>query len=209
MKNLVSKIRELFTNGDNKFYLSLIGPFLMGTIHLVFVIIKFDWILLNYCIFSYLMGLFKLWQWYIEKHHKKPHPYVAAVISMLVILAPMMAAFVLTIRYKETPHYFVDWLIYAYALYGTIKMVFAVKELSKKNKNERQTVLSYLGIISALYTIQMMEFALIKTFSENGEEYAMYLMQLFSQGAIFSFSIFVIGIFIKKTVSIKKVQEIQ
>lgn len=64
-------------------------------------------------------------------------------------------------------------------------MVFAIKELSKKNKNERQTVLSYLGIISSLYTIQMMEFALIKTFSENGEDYAMYLMQLFSQGAIF------------------------
>lgn len=197
-------MRELFTNGDNNFYLSLIGPFVMGTIHLVFICIKFDWIFLNYCIFSYLMGLFKLWQWYIEKYHKKPHPYVAAIISMLIILGPMMAAFVLTIMYKETPHYFVNWLIYAYALYGTIKMVFAIRELSKKNKSERQTVLSYLGIISALYTIQMMEFALIKTFSENGEEYAMYLMQLFSQGAIFLFSIFVIGLFIYKVISFAK-----
>lgn len=204
MKNLVCKIRELFTNGDNNFYLSLIGPFVMGTIHLVFICIKFDWILLNYCIFSYLMGLFKLWQWYIEKYNKKPHPYVAAIISMLIILAPMMAAFVLTIRYKETPHYFADWLIYAYALYGTVKMVFAVKELSKKSKSERQTVLSYLGIISALYTIQMMEFALIKTFSEKGEESAMYLMQLFSQGAIFLFSLFVVGLFIYKTITLNK-----
>ena len=204
MKKTINKVRDFYSIDDVAFYLSLLGPFIMGTIHLVFVIIKFDWILLNYCIFSYLMGLFKLWQWYIEKYHKKPHPYVAAIISMLIILAPMMASIVLTIRYKETPHYFVDWLIYAYALYGTIKMVFAIKELSKKNKNERQTVLSYLGIISALYTIQMMEFALIKTFSENGEDFAMYLMQLFSQGAIFLFSIFVIGLFIYKMISLHK-----
>lgn len=175
----------------------------MGTIHLVFVIIKFDWILVNYCIFSYLMALFKVWQWAIEKFHLKPNHFIAGIISMFVVLAPMMAAFVMTIMFKDAPHYFWDWLVYAYALYGTLKMVFAIRDLAKKNKTNRQYVLSFLGLVGALYTMQMMEFNLIMTFS-NGSDNAMYMMQLFSQGAIFLFSLFVIGLFIYKSISFSK-----
>lgn len=186
------------------FYISLIGPFIMGTIHLVFVIIKFDWILVNYCVFSYLMVFFKVWQQAIEKYHIKPNHYVAGIISILVVLAPMMAAFVLTILYKDSPHYFIDWFVYAYALYGTVKMVFAIKNLVKKDKTNRQYVLSFLCLIGALYTIQMMEFSLIKTFAESGNDGSMYLMQLFSQAAIFLFSLFVIGLFIYKAITLNK-----
>ena len=185
------------------FYVSLLGPFVMGTIHLVLVIIRFDWILANYCIFSYLMFLFKVWQWAIEKYHIKPSHYLAGAISMIIVLAPMMAAFVLTILYKDSPHYFIDWFIYAYALYGTLKMIFAIKSLVKKDKTDRQYVLSFLGSIGALYTIQMMEFSLIMTFSTETNN-AMYLMQLFTQGAIFLFSLFVIALLIYKAITINK-----
>ena len=146
------------------------------------------------------MFLFKVWQWAIEKYHIKPNHYLAGTISMLIVIAPMMAAFVLTILFKDSPHYLIDWFIYAYALYGTLKMIFAIKSLAKKDKTDRQFVLSFLGLIGALYTIQMMEFSLIKTFSESGNDGSMYLMQLFSQGAIFLFSLFVIGLFIYKAV---------
>lgn len=149
MKKITDKIKDFYHHGDVAFYISLLGPLTMGTIHLVFVIIKFDWILVNYCIFSYLMALFKVWQWAIEKYHIKPNHYVAGIISILVVLALIMASFILTIMYKDAPHYIFDWLIYAYALYGTIKMVFAVKGLIKKNKTDRQCVLSYLGLIGA------------------------------------------------------------
>jgi len=203
MKELFKKIKQLYLKDDNAFYLSLIGPLAMGTIHLVFIIIKFDWILFNYSLFFYLMVLFKVWQWAIEKFRLKPNSYIAGIISMLIILAPMMASFVLTILYKDAPHYFVDWFIYAYALFATLKMVFAVKGLLKKNKSAKQYVLSYLGLIAALYTIQMMEFALIMTFSDESDK-AMYLMQLFTQGAIFLFSLFVIVLFIYKLVTSKK-----
>lgn len=203
MKKAINKIRDFYNKGDIAFYISLLGPFFMGTIHLVFVIIRFDWILVNYCIFSYLMFLFKAWQWAIGKYHIKPNHYVAGIISMLVMLVPMMAAFVLTIMYKDAPHYFIDWFIYAYALYGTIKMVVAVKGLAKKDKTDRKYVLSYLSMIGALYTMQMMEFALIMTFS-NESDNAMYMMQLFTQGAIFLFSLFVIGLFIYKAITLNK-----
>lgn len=203
MKEFIKKIKDIYHTGDNSFYVSLFGPIIMGTIHLIFVIIKFDWILVNYCIFSYLIALFKVWQWTIEKYHIKPNHYVAGIIAMVVVLAPMMAAFVLTIMYKDAPHYFIDWFIYAYALYGTIKIVIAVKGLTKKDKTDRKYVLSYLSMIGALYTMQMMEFALIMTFS-NGSDNGMYLMQLFTQGAIFLFSLFVIGLLIYKAIRIKR-----
>ena len=203
MNVLAKKIRDFYHKGDNVFIASLFGPIVMGTFNLIAIIIQFDWILLNYCIFSYLMALFKAWQWGIEKYHLRPNHYVAGIISMLVVLAPMMAAFVLTIMYRGAPHYLLDWFVYVYALYGTIKMVIAVKGLTKKDKTDRKYVLSYLSMIGALYTMQMMEFALIMTFS-SGSDNGMYLMQLFTQGAIFLFSLFVIGLFINKAIRIKR-----
>lgn len=204
MKKIINRIKHFYNTGDIAFYVSLLGPLIMGTIHLIFVIINFDWILVNYCIFSYLMLLFKVWQWAIEKYHIKPNHYLAGAISMVLVLAPMMSAFVLTILFKESPHYFIDWLIYGYALYGTLKMIFSIKSLANKNKTDRQFILSFLGLIGALYTIQMMEFSLIKTFSESENDGSMYLIQLFTQGAIFVFSLFVIGLFIYKTITINK-----
>ena len=128
---------------------------------------------------------------------------MAGVISMITIIAPMIASFIMTIMYKDAPHYIFEWLIYAYATYGTIKMVFAIKSLVKKEKSNREYVNSYFGLIGALYTIQMMEFKLI-IFASNGEvDYSMYLMQLFTQGAIFIFSIVVIILFVKKYISDK------
>ena len=150
------------------------------------------------------MFLSKVWQWAIEKYHIKPSHYLAAVISLSIVFAPMMAAIVLTILYKDSPHYFIDWFIYAYALYGTLKLIFAIKNLVKKDKTDRQYVLSFLGLIGALYTIQMMEFSLIKTFSESGNDGAMYLIQLLTQAAIFLFSLFVIGLFIYKVITSNK-----
>lgn len=77
-------------------------------------------------------------------------------------------------------------------------MIFAIISLVKKDKTDRQYVLSFFGLIGALYTIQMMEFSLIKTFSDSEADQSMYLMQLFTQGAIFLFLLFVIGLFIYK-----------
>ena len=119
------------------------------------------------------------------------------IISVLIIITPMMASLIMTILYKNATHYIFDWLIYAYALYGTVKMVFAIRSLAKKEKNDKETVLAFISMISALYTIQMMEFNLIKTFSDGKDEYAMYMIQLFTQGFIFLFSLFVIAILSK------------
>lgn len=198
-------IKEIYHKNNLDFYFSLAGPFIMGTIHLVSVLMHFDWIALNYCLFAYLMLLFKVWQWAIEKYGFKPKAYIAGILSIIVILAPMMASFVLTILYQDAPHYILDWFIYVYALYGTIKMTNAIIKISKKEtKTERMFVNTWLGLVNALYTIQMMEFKLITTFEEGGTDQSMMYMQWFSQGAIFLFTLFVLSLFIKKTINQNK-----
>lgn len=203
MKETIDKTRELYRKHELSFFLSFFGSLIMGTIHLVLIVIRFDWILINYCIFSYLMALFKIWQWSIDKYHIKPDHFIAGIISISIVIAPMMAAFVLTILYKDAPHYLFDWFIYVYALYGTIKMVMAIKNIAKKETNDRKYILSFLGLIGALFTMQMMEFNLIATFDSNSSN-AMYLMQLFSQGFIFLFSLFVIGLFVYKATASRR-----
>ena len=203
MKKSLTSFIDFYKKAGIGLYVSILGSLIMGTFHLIFVIIKFDWILVNYCIFSYLMMLFKVWQWAIDKYHLKPNSYIAGTISMILVLAPMMAAFILTILYKDAPHYLFDWFIYAYALYGTLKMVFAIRGIVKKDKTDKQFVLSFLSLVGALYTLQMMEFNLIMTFDE-GTDNAMYLMQLFTQGAIFLFAIFVIVLFIYKFIKLNQ-----
>lgn len=198
MKKIINQILYFYKKDNNAFYFSLLGPLAMGTIHLISTIIHFDWIVINYCIFSYLMALFNVWQWAIEKYKMKFNNYLAGIISIIVVITPMMLSIVMTIMYKDAPQYLFYWFIYAYALYGTIKMVLAIRKLCKKEKTSKEYITSYMGLISALYTIQMMEFRLIMFASDGPIDYSMFLMQLFSQGAIFIFSIYVIILFIKK-----------
>ena len=81
-------------------------------------------------------------------------------------------------------------------------MVFAVRGLARKEKTDRQYVTAFLSFVGALYTMQMMEFNLIMTFA-GGSNNAMYMMQLFSQGFIFLFALFVVSLFVFKAIQRK------
>lgn len=195
----INELKEFYQKHNINFYLSLLGPLIMGTIHLISMLIHYDYIVLNYAIFCCLILLIKVWQWAIERFNLKLNPYIAGIISVILILAPMMASIILTILYRNAIHYPFDWFIYAYALYGTVKMTMAIIKLAKRCKKTKRTiVISWIGIISASYTIQMMEFQLITTFNENGIDDVMHTMMKFTQGVIFILSLFVLGLFIKK-----------
>ncbi len=88
---------------------------------------------------------------------------------------------VLTIIEKDKPQYLFYWMIYAYAFYGTIKIVTAIKSVFKKNKSERERVLSIFSMISALFTIELIEFALISTFG-NGDN--LFIIKFLYQGFV-------------------------
>ena len=193
------KLKQAYYKYNMDFYFSVFASFSMGTIHLISVILAFDWIVLNYCVFSYLMMLFKVWQWAIEKYNIKPSHYIAGAVSVGVVLAPMMISFVATIYLKGAPTYIFDWFIFAYALYGTVKMTMAIIKLSKKNveKTDRECVNAWLGLLSAFYTMQMMEFKLIMFASDGVVDKSMFYLQMISQATIFCFAVFLIVLFIR------------
>ena len=82
MKEFFKIVDQIYHSHDLDFYLSLFGPLLMGTIHLASVIMHFDWITLNYCVFAYMIVLFKTWQWAIVKFNMKINPYISALILL-------------------------------------------------------------------------------------------------------------------------------
>ena len=114
--------------------------------------------------------------------------------------------FVLTILSKDAPVSSANWLIYIYALYGTVKMALAIRGIVRKQKSPRQYALSFLGLSSALYTMQMMEISLIAAFGDS-QDSAMYMMKLFTQGAIFLISLFMVGVLVYKTLAKKRDQD--
>ncbi|MBO6285248.1 MAG: hypothetical protein J6O18_02910, partial [Bacilli bacterium] len=64
----------------------------------------------------------------------------------------------------------------------------------------------YLGLSSALYTMQMMEISLIAAFGDS-QDNAMYMLQLFTQGAIFLISLFMVEMLVYKTLAKKRDQD--
>jgi len=190
-------LKEIYNKYDLKFYMSLLGPLGMVIIHLISIIFYFDWIIFNYLIFSLLMLLFKSWIELNEKYNMKINPLIIGSISLLLILGPMMTSFIMTIMYKDTIKYIFFWVIYAYATYGTMKMTLGIINLLKKNKNKKAFVESFLGLVGALYTIQMMEFALIYSFKEDGDNNIIYVMWI-TQAVIFIVTVLIIILFIIK-----------
>lgn len=172
------------------FYASVAGSFVMGTIHLVSVCMHFDWIIFNYMLFCYLMMLTRVFMRVFSRHGKKGAAYLVGSIALVFLLFPLVASLVMTMLYKDAPSYIFDWMLYAYALYAFVKMGVAIKNIVKSEEEKKP--FSYLSLISAAFTMFMLEFSMIKTYSKDG---AMFPMLLWSQGVIIAFTLLVLGLF--------------
>lgn len=188
-------MKQIWDKYELGFYTSLIGSLAMGTIHLISICMNFSWIVYNYMIFCYLMAVARVLVWLLAKKNKMKTIYLLSFIIMLIILIPLGISLVMTIKERDTPHYLFDWIAYAYALYAFIKMGFAIKNLIKTN--EEKKVLAYFGLINALFTMFMLQFALIKMFSEDNY-YSMYILMMVSQAVIISIALYVTVLFIVK-----------
>ena len=206
MKTVV-RIKSLFQNEVLAFILSIIGSFLMGTVHLVAAIVDFSWLMVNYCLFCYGLVAIIAVLTRFDQSDQKRQLYLVGAVCLMFLIIPMTVAMVKTIMERETPVFFFDWLIYAYAAYGTAKFVIAIRALHKSRKCEiaYPIVTSWISLIDASFTVQMMEFALIATFDPD-RSHSMVLMQFFTHGAIIIFTIIVIVHFI---VEYKKMKPIK
>ena len=170
-----------------------IGPIAMGTVNMIVTILHFSWLTFNYGLFSYVIAACKALLQRLDRRGARRGLYLAGAASFLVLLIPMTVAMVKTILEKGAPQYPFYWMIYLYALYGTVKFALAVRgrHIARVRGSICQGVIAWLQLICAAYTVQMMEFALIATF-DTGENNSMYIMQFLTHGAIILFTVGVI-----------------
>ena len=190
----VENLKTIYREKNISFYVSTAGPLFMGTVHLISTVKQFSWLTFNYCLFSYILVLIKALLAYLDRSDNKQRLYLAGALSLCVLAVPMTVSMVKTIMEKDAPVYFFYWMIYLYATYGTVKFILSVRSRHKARKSGdvHQGVLSWLSLVTAAYTIQMMEFALIATFDKE-RSYSMLLMQYFTHGAVIIFTLFVIA----------------
>lgn len=189
----VESIKTVYREKNISFYVSIAGPLFMGTVHLISTVKQFSWLTFNYCLFSYILVLIKVLLAYLDRSNNKRRLYLAGALSLCVLAVPMTVAMVKTIMEKDAPVYFFYWMIYLYATYGTVKFILAVRSRhrARKSGDVYGGVLSWISLVTAAYTIQMMEFALIATFDKDRSD-SMTTMQFFTHGAVIIFTLFVI-----------------
>lgn len=190
---IVDNIKSLYQNEVVSFILSIIGSFFMGTIHLIATISEFSWLSINYCLFCYALVAIIAVLTRLNQGEEKRRLYIVGAMCLMILMIPMTTAMVKTILERETPVYYFDWLIYVYATYGTVKIVWAIRSLHKarKSKTVYPIVTSWVSLIDAAFTIQMMEFALISTFDTEKSQ-SMIIMQFLTHGAIIIFTLITI-----------------
>lgn len=189
----IDRIKATYRERHIDFYASIAGPLAMGTVHLVATVMRFSWLTFNYCLFSYLLVLIKVLLTYMDRSTQKRRLFLAGAVSLAILMIPMTVAMVKTIMEKDAPVYVFYWMIYLYATYGTVKFVMAIiaRHKARKNGDVCEGVLSWISLVSAVYTIQMMEFALIATFDTDKSD-SMVIMQFLTHGAILFFTVFII-----------------
>ncbi|MDY5441058.1 MAG: hypothetical protein SPG64_02395 [Candidatus Enteromonas sp.] len=166
----LERIHTIWKEKNLGFIFSVIGSLTMGTISLSGVLKSYSPFTLWYMIFCYLLALFKIGLRILQKTNAGKWANLYGSLSLFLLGIPLVFAAVFTFLYRSTPTYPFYWMIYAYALYGTIKMVTAIVSLTKARKSidPFQRVAAYFSFTGALYTLEMMEFALLTTFG-NGE----------------------------------------
>lgn len=200
---MVNSIKEIWKKYELGFYCSLAGSLIMGTIHLVSTIISFSWLSFNYMLFCYLIMLARVFIWYL--HHKNKNAfYLSGAIWLILILIPLGVSLFKTITDKEVTIFIFDWIIYGYAFYAFFKLILGFINLSKKEKRQKAelNVLSWMSLISALFTMFMLEFTMLRTYIE-GDIGSMWILEFAFQIVTLSITLFAVGLFIFRTIKTK------
>lgn len=206
---MIKRIKYFFNKYELSFYLSMIGFFIMGTIHMVLTILQFSWLSLNYTLFCYLMLLSRLIIRLLNKKKKTKNIFVISAALLASIIIPLSLTMVITIFNKATPVYLIEYFIYAYALYAFIKITFAIKNLIKyKNENDEERILGWFSLIGALFTLFMLEFSMIRIFGGTDAS-SLRILELFFQGIIIALVLALIIYFVIKSCKIKREKKIQ
>ena len=185
MKELIAKLKQY----DLGFIFTIFGLLIFGVIHMVSIIIEFSWLSLNYMMFCYIFIAIMLVVRYLINKDKMTITYLVVAISFIILLIPLTVTLVETIKSGGKPNFIFDWIIYGYALFAFLKMGFAIKDLVQKKKSNSE-IFGWLNIIYSVFTMYMLEVALIATFGEG--DISMLYMEIASLVAIMLLNVYLI-----------------
>ncbi len=201
---MINKIKEIWQKYDLAFYGYVAGSFLMGTFHLIMICISFSWLVFNYMLFCYIMMLIRLIVWFVDKKIGAKNNYIIGAVSLTIILIPLTVSLVRTIMDKEYSPFFFEWFIYAYALFAFTKLISGIVKLVKAHSNgDSDIVLCWFTIVDALFTMFMLEFTMIRTFSDPSDG-SIFIIEYLFQGFIIAFTAFISGMFLKRYINLQK-----
>ncbi len=185
----IKNIKNIWENYNLGFYCSILGSFAMGTIHLIVTVNNFTYLTLNYMMFCYLLVLIRIFIWLLRNKEKSKLMYLVTAISLILLLIPLGVSLTKTFTDRDKPIYIFDWLVYGYALFAFLKLGFAIKNLIKRKSTGMESN-SWVSIVGASFTIFMLEFTLIKTFTNDAT--SMFPTIIATQIAIIVLTFFII-----------------
>ena len=178
------------------FYASVLSLLIMGTFHLVMTCISFSWLTFNYMLFCYVLMFARTSIFYLSKKNKESKVYLIGSLFLLVVLIPLGVSFIKTITDRELKPYIFDWIIYGYAAYAFYKLIAGIINLVKSRRNSAtKNVLCWFGLINAFFTMFMLEFTLIRTFSEDVNT-SLLIIEYCFQAYILLLTMTMIGVFL-------------
>ena len=166
--DIFTKSKEIYIKYNLSIIISILANLLMAIFNLILIINGGSLWLLGSILFYFFISLIRAISFYLYKKNKNEFKiglFYAISSTLCYLLIPSLLVYILTV--KEYKPFFIDWFTYGYALYATLKMVFAFIHIKKRflEKNIYMIDIKLSNFISALYTIFLLAFILI---NENG-----------------------------------------
>ena len=190
LKEKVNKLKKYIENKNLDFYFSITISIIVAIFNLFLTIFSYSSYFLMYTIFYFLLVIFRIVIFKYNKKYKNNknirYLYLLTALSILLLISPMISAFISTFNFRETYHYVFYWIPYVYGLFSLVKLVNTIEFIYKerKSKDVYKICIKHLTVLSTLYTLQMLEFALIRL-NEDSLDTNIYYFELYTQGLIF------------------------
>lgn len=191
LKEKVNKLKKYIENKNLDFYFSITISIIVAIFNLFLTIFSYSSYFLMYTIFYFLLVIFRIIIFKFNKKYKNNNKsirylYLLTALSILLLISPMINAFISTFNFRETYHYIFYWIPYVYGLFSLVKLVNTIEFIYKerKSKDAYKICIKHLTVLSTLYTLQMLEFALIRL-NEDLLDTNIYYFELYTQGLIF------------------------
>ena len=117
LKEKVNKLKKYIENKNLDFYFSITISIIVAIFNLFLTIFSYSSYFLMYTIFYFLLVIFRIVIFKYNKKYKNNtknirYLYLLTALSILLLISPMINAFISTFNFRETYHYVFYWIPY-------------------------------------------------------------------------------------------------